>query len=106
MPDARWSEIITLFQVLDPPLDGAGRPRGQGRSPGCQDAGLIERAAADWLFSTENHRSGAVAQNGLGWGGAGLTELSNQREPIFRIRRQRPMLWAAANNFQATPHCV
>ena len=41
---------------------------------------------------------------GLGWG-AGLTELSNQREPIFRIRRQRPMLWAAANyRIQYTIH--
>ena len=38
---------------------------------------------------------------GRGWGGAGglgLTELSNQRAPIFRVRRPRPRgLWAAAN---------
>ena len=51
----------------------------------------VERGAADCLYSIENRRSGAVAQNGLGGGlGAGLTELSNQRAPIFRIRRPRP----------------
>ena len=66
--------------------------RGQKRSPGCQDVGLIERARTDWLFSIENRRSGTVARNGLGWAGVGLglTELSNQRAPIFRIRRPRP----------------
>ena len=42
--------------------------RGPGRSPGRQDVGLIERAATDWLFSIENRRSGAVAQDGLGRG--------------------------------------
>ena len=54
--------------------------------------GLIERAAADWLYSIGKRRSGTVAQNGLGAGGWGgwLTEPSNQRGRIFRVERPRP----------------
>ena len=77
--------------------------RGPRRSPGGNDAGLIERAATDWLYSKlENRRSGAVAQNGLGLRlglGLGLLAYKAVQSAWPNIPRRAaaaPQLWAVA----------
>ena len=58
---------------------------------------MIERAATDWLFSIENRRSGAVAQNGLGLGlGWAYRAVESAGSDIPRRAAAAPQLWAAA----------
>ena len=97
------TEIETGFGSIFCPGTALGRSRdasgGRSGLPGAgKRAGSSGLQRIAWIIP-KTHGSGPVAQNGLGAGaGAGLTELSNQRAPIFRVRRPRPSSCGAAAN--------